>query len=141
MESKKIPKEIFIKPAVIMIAAVIIAVVLRSPALSAIVLIAGAALAIWAARTDLKNNTEKDVKAADESKAAAEAAKDEPIKKLTAETGMADELTMQLRSILDTGSRLVHYDAENSPVVAEILKAYSGFVRDYLEGAADFAKK
>jgi len=54
---------------------------------------------------------------------------------------MADELTMQLRSILDTGDRLVHYDAENSPVVAEILKAYSGFVRDYLEGAADFAKK
>jgi len=141
MESKKIPKEIFIKPAVIMIAAVIIAIVLRSPALSAIVLIAGAALAFWAVRTDLKNSTEKDVKAADESKAAAEAAKDEPIKKLTAETGMADELTMQLRSILDTGTRLVHYDAENSPVVAEILKAYSGFVRDYLEGAADFAKK
>ena len=54
---------------------------------------------------------------------------------------MADELTMQLRSILDTGDRLVHYDAENSPVVAEIIKAYSGFVRDYLEGAADFAKK
>jgi multidrug resistance efflux pump len=26
-------------------------------------------------------------------------------------------------------------------VVADILKAYSGFVRDYLEGAADFARK
>ena len=48
---------------------------------------------------------------------------------------------MQLRSILDIGDRLVHYDAENSPVVAEILRAYSGFVRDYLDGAADFARK
>ena len=46
MESRKIPKEIFLKPAVIMIAAVIIASVLRNPALSIIVLIAGAALAM-----------------------------------------------------------------------------------------------
>jgi len=141
MESKKIPKEIFLKPVAIMIAAVIIAIVLRSPALSTIVVFLGAALAFWAARTGFKNSTEKDVKAAAETGAAAEAAKDEPLKKLGAETGMADELTMQLRSILDTGGRLVHYDAENSPVMAEILKAYSGFVRDYLEGAADFAKK
>jgi hypothetical protein len=141
MESKKIPKEIFLKPVAIMIAAVIIAIVLRSPALSTIVVFLGAALAFWAIRSGFKNSTEKDVKAAAETRAAAEAAKDEPLKKLGAETGMADELTMQLRSILDTGGRLVHYDAENSPVVAEILKAYSGFVRDYLEGAAEFAKK
>jgi hypothetical protein len=141
MESKKIPKEIFLKPVVIVIAAVIIAIVLRSPALSIIVLIAGAALAFWVTSTGFKDRMEKEVKAAAETKATAEAAKEEPLKKLRAETGMADELTMQLRSILDTGDRLVHYDAENSPVVAEIIKAYSGFVRDYLEGAADFAKK
>jgi hypothetical protein len=141
MESKKIPKEIFLKPAVVMIAAVIIASVLRNPALSIIVLIAGAALAFWTGSTGFKNRMEKEGKAAAETMAAADAAKDEPLKKLKAETGMADELTMQLRSISDTGDRLVHYDAANSAVVAEILKAYSGFVRDYLEGAADFAKK
>ncbi len=114
MELKKIPQEIFLKPVVIIIAAVIIASVLRNPALSIIVLIAGAALAFWAASTGFKNGMEKEVKAAAETKAAAEAAQEEPLKKLRAETGMADELTMQLRSILDTGDRLVHYDAENS---------------------------
>ena len=124
-----------------MIAAMIIAIDLERPPLSIIVLIAGAALAFWAARAGLKNRMEKEAKAAAETGAAAEAAKEEPLKKLRAETGMADELTMKFRSILDTGDRLIHYDAENSPVVAEILKAYSGFVRDYLEGAADFAKK
>jgi hypothetical protein len=138
MESKKTPMKIYLMPAAIMIAAVIIAIDLKRPALSIIVLIAGAALAFWVARTGFKNGMEKEIKSAAETKAAAE---DEPLKKLRAETGMADELTMQLRSILDTGDRLVHYDAENSPVVAEIIKAYSGFVRDYLEGAADFAKK
>ena len=140
MESEKIPKQIFLMPAVIMIVAVIIAIDLERPALSITFLIAGAALAFWTARTSL-NNMKKGGKAAAESGAAADAAKEEPLKKLRAETGMADELTMKLRSILDTGDRLIHYDAENSPVVAEILKAYSGFVRDYLEGAADFAKK
>jgi hypothetical protein len=84
---------------------------------------------------------EKEAKTATATRAAAEAAREEPLKKLRAETGMADELTMQLRSILESGDRLIHYDAENNPVVAEILKAYSGFVRDYLEGAVDFAKK
>jgi len=141
MESKKIPKQIYLMPAAIMIAAIFIAVYLERPPLSIAVLIAGAALAYWAVRTGLKNRMEKEGKAAAETGAAAEAAKEGPLKKLRAETGMADELTMKLRSILDTGDRLIHYDAENSPVVAEILKAYSGFVRDYLEGAADFAKK
>ncbi len=141
MEFKKISKEIYVMPVVIMVAAVIIAIDLERPALSIIVLIAGAALAFWVASTGLKNRTGKEAKAADETRAAAEAAQEEPLKNLRTETGMADELTMQLRSILDTGDRLVHYDAANSPVVAEILKAYSGFVRDYLEGAADFAKK
>ncbi len=141
MESKKIPIEVYLMPAAVMIAAVVIAIDLEQPEFSLIVLIAGAALAFWVARNGLKNRMEKEAKAADETRAAAEAAKEEPLKKLRAETGMADELTMQLRSILDTGGRLIHYDAENSPVVAEILKAYSGFVRDYLEGAADFARK
>ncbi len=141
MESKKIPKQVYLMPAAIMIAAMFIAVDLERPPLSIAVLIAGAALAFWAARAGLKNRVEKEAKAAAETGAAAETAKEEPLKKLRAGTGMADELTMKLRSILDTGDRLIHYDAENSPVVAEILKAYSGFVRDYLEGAADFAKK
>ena len=141
MESKKIPKQVYWVPAAIMVAAMFVAIDLERPPYSIAVLIAGAALAYWAVRTGLKNRMEKEGKAAAETGAAAEAAKEGPLKKLRAETGMADELTMKLRSILDTGDRLIHYDAENSPVVAEILKAYSGFVRDYLEGAADFAKK
>ncbi|MGA2404974.1 MAG: hypothetical protein ABSG91_25285, partial [Syntrophobacteraceae bacterium] len=141
MESKKIPKEIYLMPIVIMVAAVIIAIDIERPPLSIVVLIVGAASAFWVARNGLKNRMEKEVKAADETASAAQAAKEEPLKKLRAETGLADELTIELRSILDTGGRLVHYDAENSPVVAEILKAYSGFVREYLEGAADFARK
>ena len=67
MESKKIPKKSYLMPAVIMIAAVIIAIVLRNPALSIIVLAAGAALAFWAASTGFKNGMEKEVKAAAES--------------------------------------------------------------------------
>jgi hypothetical protein len=141
MDWKKMPKDMYLVPAVIVVATVIIAIELEKPGLSLIVLIAGAALAFWAARIGLKNAMQKEAATEAETNAGAEAVKDVPLKKLKAETGMADELTMQLRSILDTGDRLVHYDAENSPVVAEILKAYSGFVRDYLEGAADFAKK
>jgi len=141
MERKKTPGQTYLTPVLIMIAAVLIAVELEQPELSVIVLIAGAALAFWAARINLKSRDEKEVKAAAESRAAVEAAREEPIRKLRAETGMADELTMELRSILDIGDRLVHYEAESNPVVAEILKAYSGYVRDYLEGAADFAKK
>ncbi len=141
MESKKIPIEIYLMPVLIMIAAVIIAIDIEQPPLSLIVLIVGAASAYWVARNGLKSRMEKEAKAAGETTSAAEAAGEEPLKKLRAETGLADELTIQLRSILDTGDRLVHYDAENSPAVAEILKAYSGFVREYLEGAADFAKK
>lgn len=134
-------KEIYLMPVGIMFATVIAAIYVEQPALRIIILIAGAALAFWTTRTVLKSRLEKEVKAAAETKAAAEAAQEEPLKRLRSETGMADELTMQLRSILDIGGRLVDYNAENSPVVAEILKAYSGFVRDYLEGAADFAKK
>jgi hypothetical protein len=141
MEWKKIPKDIYLAPAGIMAAAVVIAIGLEQPELSLAVLIAGAALAFWTARIGLKKAVEKEARSAEATKTEAEAAEEEPLRKLKAETGMADELTMQLRSILDTGDRLVHYDAENSPVVAEILKAYSGFVRDYLEGAADFARK
>ncbi|MGC9967535.1 MAG: hypothetical protein ABSE08_19220 [Syntrophobacteraceae bacterium] len=141
MDWKKMPKDMYLVPAVIVVATVIIAIELEKPGLSLIVLIAGAALAFWVARIGLKNAMQKEATTEAETNAGAEAVKDVPLKKLKAETGMADELTMQLRSILDTGDRLVHYDAENSPVVAEILKAYSGFVRDYLEGAADFAKK
>jgi len=141
MESKKTPKESYLIPAGIMIAAVLMAIELEQPELSLIVLAAGAALAYWAARSGLKNRMEKEIKAAAETKAAVGEVEEAPFKKLRAETGMADELTMQLRSILDTGDRLVHYDAENNQVVAEILRVYSGFVLDYLEGAADFAKK
>lgn len=138
MEPKKIPKETYLMPTGIIIAALIAAIYVGQPALSIIILIAGAAFAFWTARTGLKARLEEEVRAAAETKAAA---KEEPLERLRSETGIADELTMQLRSILDIGDRLVHYNAEDSQVVAEILKSYSGFVHDYLEGAADFAKK
>ncbi|SPF45934.1 hypothetical protein SBDP1_580023 [Syntrophobacter sp. SbD1] len=141
MESRTIPKNIYFTPIAIMIAAVLIAVDLEQPEISAIVLIAGAVLAFWAVRVNLKNRDEKEGHTGAETKRAARSAKEGPLEKLRAETGMADELTMKLRSILEIGERLIHYDAENSPVVSEILKAYDGFVSDYLEGAADFAKK
>jgi hypothetical protein len=141
MEAKKIPKESYLKPAGIMIAAVILAIAVERPAFSVVILIAGAALAIWTALPDLKNRLGRENKTAGKAEAAAEATEEDPIERLRSETGMADELTMQLRSILDIGDRIVHYDADNSRVVADILKAYSGFVRDYLDGAADFAKK
>ncbi len=141
MEAGKIPKEIYVAPAGIMIAAVIIAIFMENPEFSTIVLIAGAALAYWAAREGLKKRFQKEVDAAGETKAAAEADKEEPLERLRSETGMADELTIQLRSILDIGDRLVNYDEKDNQVVAEILKAYSGLVHDYLAGAADFAKK
>ena len=81
MESGKIPKKIYLMPAVIMIAAVIIAIVLRNPALSIIVLGAGAVLAFWAVRTGFKNGMAKGVEAAAEAKAATEAAQEEPLSK------------------------------------------------------------
>jgi hypothetical protein len=141
VEAKKTPIEIFLMPVGIMIAAVIAAIYAGRPVLSIIILAAGVALSFWTARSGLKDRLEKEVKTAAETKAAAEAAKQGPLQRLRSETGMADELTMKLRSILDIGERLVNYDEAGNQVVAEILKAYSGFVRDYLEGAADFAKK
>lgn len=141
MEQKKIPAQTYLAPALLMLAAVLLAVDLEQPAISVTILIAGAVLAFLVARNNLKNREQEEFKATAETRAAADEAKEGPIRKLRAETGMADELTMELRSILDIGDRLVHYQSENSPVVAEILEAYSGFVRDYLEGAADFAKK
>jgi len=141
MESKKIPRQTYLVPASIMAAAVVIAIMLRNPTFIVAVLVVGAALTFLTAWIGFKNGAKREVKAEAETKATAEAAKEEPLKKLRAETGMADELTVKLRSILDIGDRLIHYDAQSSPVVAEILKAYSGFVRDYLEGATDFAKK
>jgi hypothetical protein len=141
MEQNKITAKAYFVPVLIMIAAVLIAVDLEQPAISVTILIAGAALAYWTARANLKSREQKEFKAAAQTRAAEDEVKEGPIRKLRAETGMADELTMQLRSILDIGDRLVHYQSENSPVVAEILQAYSGFVRDYLEGATDFAKK
>jgi hypothetical protein len=140
----EIPKKNYLVPAAIMIAAIVIAIDLEQPRLSTFVLIAGAALALWVARTGLKNAGQKvgeGFTPIPEIDAEAEAAKEEALKKLRAETGLADELTMKLRSILNIGERLVHYDTENSSVVGEILKAYGGLIRDYLQGAADFAKK
>lgn len=141
MEEDKSPKNKYLIPAGIMIAAIMIAVDLEQPALSIMILIAGAALAFWTARAGFKSKVERGSEAGAGINAVSDKGKEGALEKLRAETGLADELTMQLRSILEIGDRLVHYDAQNSQVVAEILKAYSGFVRDYLEGASDFAKK
>lgn len=87
---------------------------------------------------DAKKNREDDDA---QIKTSAQAAKEDVIKKLEAVTDVADELTMNLRSILEMGRRLIAYDPQGSTVVGEVLKAYSGFIEDYLGGAASFAGK
>ena len=103
MELSKIPKEIYLAPAAIMVAALVIAAYLDQRAPSTIVLLAGAALAFWVARINLKNREQKESKAGAETNAAGEAAKEGPLDKLRAETGMADELHHAVA--LDSGHR------------------------------------
>jgi hypothetical protein len=142
MEWGKIPRTIYFKPAMVMLSMVVIALsVRRLPALSAMVVVTGVVVAFRVFRLDMKERAEEGVKVLAQHEARAGAPDEGALNRVMAETGQADELTMNLRSIVKSGERLLHYDAEGDLLVAELLKVYRGSVQDYLDGAADFAKK